>query len=73
VSVQVRLISEFVSYGTTSLLEDNLLEIIQPDLPWALTALEVSLQLHAYNWDLSLSFSSSVIAKTISIFDGFEE
>ncbi|KAG0601899.1 hypothetical protein M758_11G146600 [Ceratodon purpureus] len=38
---KVRLISEFVSYGTTSLLEDTLLEIIQPDLPQALTALEV--------------------------------
>jgi hypothetical protein len=49
VSVQVRLISEFVSYGTTSLLEDNLLEIIQPDLPWALTALEVSLQVSKSN------------------------
>ena len=43
VSVQVRLISEFVSYGTTSLLEDTLLEIVQPDLPQALTALEVCL------------------------------
>ena len=41
--VQVRLISEFVSYGSTSLLEDTLLEIIQPDLPQAFAALEVSL------------------------------
>lgn len=41
--MQVRLISEFVSYGTTSLLEDTLLEIIQPDLSQARSALEVSL------------------------------
>lgn len=51
VLVQVRLISEFVSYGTTSLLEDTLLEIIQPDLPQALTALEVSWQLRVLNWE----------------------
>lgn len=43
VVVQVRLISEFATYGvgTTSLLEDSLLEMIQPDLPQACAALEV--------------------------------
>lgn len=34
--------SEFVSYGDVSMLEDNLLKIVQPSLPDAQIALEVS-------------------------------
>jgi hypothetical protein len=34
--------SEFVSYGNIEMLEDSLREIVQPSLPEALTAHEVS-------------------------------
>jgi hypothetical protein len=34
--------SEFVSYGNIEMLEDGLREIVQPSLPEALTAHEVS-------------------------------
>lgn len=72
VFVQVRLISEFVSYGTTSLLEDSLLELIQPDLTQALTALEVSLQLHIKDCDLDMIILFHCCHKAVLIFDDFE-